>query len=109
MYAIIETGGRQYWVQPGETLRVEKLSAEPGKEISLTALWAVGDAEAGSEPEIGLKGTVTAEVVKNLRGPKLIVFKRRTKKAYKKMHGHRQDLTEIRIKSIAVGDGARCA
>ncbi|MBI5624579.1 MAG: 50S ribosomal protein L21 [Elusimicrobia bacterium] len=102
MYAIIETGGRQYWVQPGETLRVEKLEVEPGKEISLPTLWAVGDAETGSTPAICRGGKVMAEVVRNLRGPRLIVFKRRTKKAYKKMHGHRQHLTEIRIKTIAV-------
>ena len=106
MYAIIETGGRQYWVEPGTTLRVETLKHEPGKEFSLDALWAVGDAVEGTEPAISRSGKVVAEVVKNLRGPRLIVFKRRTKKAYKKMHGHRQNLTEIRIKTIAVGDKA---
>ena len=49
MYAIIETGGRQFWVSPGETIRVEKLVAEPGKELTLKALWAVGDAPEGKE------------------------------------------------------------
>ncbi|MBI5211595.1 MAG: 50S ribosomal protein L21 [Elusimicrobia bacterium] len=104
MYAIIETGGKQYWVQPGETLRVEKMETPAGQEVAFDSLWAVGDAETGKEPAISRKGRVVAEVVRNLRGPKLIVFKRRTKKAYRKTHGHRQDLTEIRIKSITMAE-----
>jgi large subunit ribosomal protein L21 len=102
MYAIIETGGKQFWVSPGETIRVEKLEAEKGKELSFDALWAVGDAAAGQEPAPSRKAKVTAEVVKQMRGPKIIVFTKKTKKAYKRMQGHRQWLTEIRIKSISL-------
>ena len=102
MYAIIETGGRQFWVCPGETIRVEKLAVEPGKELTFNALWAAGDAAEGKEPEISQKAQVTAEVVKQTRGPKIIVFKRRQKKAYRKTQGHRQDYTDIKIKAISI-------
>jgi len=102
MYAIIETGGRQFWVAPGETIRVEKLPAELGQSLTFKALWAAGDAEAGQEPAVSRKAQVTAEVVKQYRGPKIIVFKRRSKKAYKRTKGHRQDYTDIKIKTISI-------
>jgi large subunit ribosomal protein L21 len=102
MYAIIETGGRQFWVSPGETIRVEKLVAEPGKELTFKALWAADDAAEGKEPAVSRAAQVTAEVVKQTRGPKIIVFKRRTKKAYRKTKGHRQSYTDLRIKTISI-------
>src|SRR3989338_593701 len=98
MYAIIETGGKQFWVTPGETIRVENLDAEKGKELTFEALWAVGDTKEGQEPASARKAAVLAEVVGQKRGPKILVFKKRPKKAYKKMRGHRQNLTEILIK-----------
>jgi large subunit ribosomal protein L21 len=102
MYAIIETGGRQFWVTPGETIRVEKLTEEPGKELTFQALWAVGDAPEGKEPASSRTAQVKAEVVKQTKGPKIIVFKRRSKKAYRKTKGHRQNYTDIRIKAISI-------
>ncbi|MDE2490157.1 MAG: 50S ribosomal protein L21 [Elusimicrobia bacterium] len=102
MYAIIETGGKQLWVVPGETVKVESLEAEPGATLTFDALWAVGDAKEGQEPARSRKAKVTATVVKRSRGPKIIVFKKRTKKAYKKTHGHRQNLTEIKIEGISL-------
>ena len=98
MYAIIETGGRQFWVSPGETIRVEKLAAEAGQELTFKALWAAGDAAEGKEPAVSRAAQVTAEVVKQTRGPKIIVFKRRTKKAYRKTQGHRQELTALKAR-----------
>ena len=102
MYAIIETGGRQFWVTPGETLRVEKLEGQDGKEVKFPALWAVGDAKEGQEPQSSRKATVTAEIRGQVQGPKILVFKRRQKKAYKKLQGHRQKLTSLQIKSISL-------
>ena len=102
MYAIIETGGRQFWVSPGETIRVEKLEVDPGKELTFKALWAVGDAPEGKDAASSRTAQVTVEVVKQLRGPKIIVFKRRTKKAYRKTKGHRQSYTDLRIKTISI-------
>lgn len=102
MYAIIETGGKQLWVVPGETVKVEKLEAEQGAKLTFNALWAVGDAPEGQEPVSSRTAKVTATVVKQGRGPKIIVFKKRTKKAYKKTQGHRQWLTSIKIESISL-------
>ncbi|UPT74416.1 MAG: 50S ribosomal protein L21 [Elusimicrobiota bacterium] len=102
MYAIIETGGKQLWVIPGETVKVEKLEAKEGDKITLNALWAVADAKEGSEPATSRSAKVTATVVKQGRGEKILVFKKRTKKAYKKMQGHRQWLTSIKIENISL-------
>jgi large subunit ribosomal protein L21 len=101
MYAIIETGGRQFWVVPGETIKVEKLEAEKGSKLTFDALWAVADAKEGQEPAYSRSAKVTATVVEQGRGPKIIVFKKRSKKAYKKTRGHRQYLTGIRIEQIS--------
>jgi large subunit ribosomal protein L21 len=101
MYAIIEQGGHQFWVTPGETIRVEKIEVEKGTEITIPALWAVPDAQGAKTAEASRKASVVAEVLNQDRGPRIIVFKKRTKKAYKKTHGHRQYLTEIKIKSIS--------
>ncbi|PCI40137.1 MAG: 50S ribosomal protein L21 [Elusimicrobia bacterium] len=97
MYAIIETGGRQYWVQPGETLQVNKLTAEKGATIELKTLWAAEEEKKSSQ-----KAKVTAEVVRQTRGRKIVVFKKRPKSRYSRQAGHRQELTEIRIKDISL-------
>ena len=102
MYAIIETGGKQFWVSPGDTLRVEKLTADAGSELTLNALWAAGGPDAETKAKGLPSAKVTVEIVRHLRGPKIIVFKKRVKKAYQKTQGHRQDLTEIRIKEISL-------
>ena len=101
MYAIIESGGKQYWVKPGETLRVDRLEAEKGSKVELKALWAASE-EAGKEPVVSKKAKVTAQVVRQLRGPKLIVFKKKPKSRYRRTRGHRQDLTELKIQEIVL-------
>ncbi|MFH1619660.1 MAG: 50S ribosomal protein L21 [bacterium] len=101
MYAIIETGGKQYWVQPGETIRVEKLEAKEGDQITLNALWGASPGGKDQEPPAERHSAkVTAQVLRHLKAPKIIVFKKRVKKAYEKTQGHRQHLTEIQIKEI---------
>jgi large subunit ribosomal protein L21 len=102
MYAIIETGGKQLWVVPGETVKVEKLEVKPGEKLTFDALWAVGDAKEGAEPTYSRKAKVMATVVAQDRESKIIVFKKRTKKAYKKRIGHRQWLTFVKIESISL-------
>ncbi|SRR3989339_2177240 len=103
MYAIIETGGKQYWVTPGEKLCVEKLAAKAGDEISLNALWSAGiepeKSEAARTQNLP-SAKVVVQVLRHLRAPKIIVFKKRPKKAYEKTQGHRQSLTEVQIKEI---------
>ena len=102
MYAIIETGGKQYWVEPGQNLQVEKLEAEAGATVELKALWAAEAKGTSPDAKAAKAAKVTAEVVKHLRGRKILVFKKRPKKGYERMKGHRQDLTEIKIKEIVL-------
>lgn len=100
MYAIIETGGKQYWVIPGEILQVERLAAKAGDEVTFKALWTASQEEkkviTGKSPS----AKVTAKVLRHLRGDKIIVFRKRPKKAYEKSSGHRQELTELQVKDI---------
>jgi large subunit ribosomal protein L21 len=99
MYAVIETGGKQYKVEPGMRLRVEKIHAEPGAVLELKPLMIRKD---DGTVDFG-KGKVLAEVISHGRGKKIIVFKYRPKKNYKRWKGHRQWYTEILIKDIKEG------
>ena len=100
MYAIIETGGKQYWVIPGEILQVERLTAKAGEEVTFNALWTASQEEKNAAPGKSPTGKVTAKVVRHLRGDKIIVFRKKIKKAYEKSRGHRQELTELQVKDI---------
>ena len=102
MYAIIETGGKQYRVEQGTRLRVESLPHQAGEEIALEKVLLLqtdGGLQVGKPLVSGAK--VTAQVVANDRAKKIIVFKKRSKKTYKKWIGHRQNYTELLIKSIS--------
>lgn len=102
MYAIIETGGKQYWVTPGETIRVEKLDAKEGEQVTLNALWSASQSPEAGAPAAGSRqaAKVVVQILRQLKAPKVIVFKKRVKKAYEKTQGHRQQLTEVQIKEI---------
>lgn len=100
MYAIIETGGKQYWVVPGEILQVEKLTDKEGSEITFKALWSATQEEKSATVAKSPSAKVTARIIRHLKGPKIIVFRKKTKKAYEKGSGHRQELTEIEVKDI---------
>src|SRR5690349_3854228 len=102
-YAIVKTGGKQYRVAEGETLKVEKIEAKAGEEVKLDdVLFARTDGKTlAGRPKI-LGASVIAEVIRQLRAPKIIVYKERQKKVYKKTQGHRQWLTELRIKQISI-------
>ena len=97
MHAIIETGGKQYRVEPGDVIRVEKLAGDVGSEVELPVKAAFKD---GGELVAG--GTVKATIVGNGRGDKIIVFKFKRKKQYKKTIGHRQSFTEVKVGDIVV-------
>jgi len=100
MYAIIETGGKQYWVVPGEILQVEKLAVKEGDEISFKAMWSASREAENAINKSSPSAVVTAKVLRHLRGDKIIVFRKKSKKAYEKSSGHRQYLSEIQIKDI---------
>ena len=103
MYAVIRTGGKQYRVAPGDVVKIESVVAESeDKTIEFSDVLAVSG-EAGSviKPD---SAKVTAEVLGEGRGEKILVFHLKRKKQYKKLQGHRQNFTEVRIKAV-VADG----
>jgi len=95
MYAVINTGGKQYKVEPGMILKVEKLCVNPGETVELDASFIRDD-----EGNIKTEGKVEAEVLQHGRDKKILVFHFKKKKNYKKLNGHRQPYTLIRIKGI---------
>lgn len=103
MYAVIQTGGKQYRVAPGDKVRVATLAAEVGTEIELNGLLAVANDDGkflvGSDVA---DSKVTATVTGHGRGEKIIVFKFKRKKQYKRLYGHRQNFTEVTVNQVVV-------
>ena len=100
MYAVIRTGGKQYRVAPGDVVKIESMVAQDqeAKTIEFSDVLAVsGEPGTVAKPAVA---KVTAEVVGDGRGDKILVFHLKRKKQYKKMQGHRQNFTEVRIKTI---------
>ena len=102
MYAVIETGGKQYRAEVGDKFRVEKLPGETSTEIIFDKILAVGG--EGTETKFGnpyiMGARVTAEIIKQARADKVIVFKYKSKKNYRNKRGHRQYFTEVVIRNI---------
>ncbi len=101
MYAVVRTGGKQFRVEPGEAVRVEKLEGSVGDSIELSEVLLVGAEDGtkiGTPLVAGAKvvGTITAQG----RGPKLTIFKMKRRKGYRRKAGHRQSYTEIRVDKI---------
>ena len=102
MYAVIKTGGKQYRVQPGETVQVEKLDAEVGKTVEFTEVLMVADGEnirLGTPHVAGAK--VVAEVVDQGRDAKILVYKYRRRNAWHRKQGHRQPFTALKVTEIS--------
>jgi|SRR6516164_4566740 len=100
MYAVIRAGGKQYRVAPGDVIEIEKLPQASGENVQFNEVLAV----SASEGEIAKPAAafVTGEVVEQGRGDKVLVFHYKRKKQYKKLHGHRQDYTAVKITGISV-------
>jgi len=101
-YAVVETGGKQYRVAAGDTLEIERLEAEAGASVEAGAVLAVSDGNTltvGAPVVPGARVMLT--VVEHKRGPKLINFKKRRRKGYERRMGHRQELTVVKVESIA--------
>lgn len=101
MYAVIRTGGKQYRVSEGQTLRVEKLPGSKGDKVTFGEVLLVG----GDTPKIGQPlvagASVSAEIKAQDRGPKIVIFKFRRRKNYRRKTGHRQPYTELKITGIS--------
>ena len=104
MHAVIESGGKQYRVEPGSRIRVERLAAEEGEQVELGRVLVVGD---GEETVVGTPcvegGKVSATVVGHGRGRKINVIKFKRRKGFMRRQGHRQAYTELRITDITAG------
>ena len=101
MYAVVETGGKQYRVQVGDSIQVELVDGEPGDDVTLDRVLMLsnnGEVTVGRPVVDGAK--VIASVEEQGKGPKLRIFKMRAKKRYRKTQGHRQKLTTLTIKDI---------
>jgi large subunit ribosomal protein L21 len=103
MYAVIRSGGKQYRVTPGQTIRLEKVPGEVGAKVELGNVLLVeteGNVQIGSPLVAGAK--IEATVLEQDRKKKILVFKKKRKKQYRRTKGHRQDYTAVRIESITV-------
>jgi len=103
MYAVVRSGGKQYRVSPGQTIRLEKVVGEVGSKVELGDVLLVeneGNVQIGSPLVANVK--VEATVVENDRAKKILVFKKKRKKQYRRTAGHRQDFTAVRIDKITL-------
>ncbi|MFQ5328844.1 MAG: 50S ribosomal protein L21 [Thermodesulfobacteriota bacterium] len=104
MYAVIKTGGKQYTVSKGDTVRVEKLPGDVGGSLELTDVLAVGSGEDVKIGQPTVEGArVVAEIVAQDKAKKIIVFKKKRRQGYSKKQGHRQSYTALKIKEIQAG------
>ena len=103
-YAVIRTGGKQYRVAPGDVIRVEKLAGEPGAEVEFTEVLMTADdgaVQVGTPLVAGAR--VTGQVVQQGKAKKILVFKKKRRKNYRRHQGHRQQFTAVRVTQIETG------
>jgi large subunit ribosomal protein L21 len=100
-YAVIRSGGKQYRVQPGDTVRLEKLPGDPGSTLTFTDVLLASSAGGLKVGKPLLDGiSVTAEIVRHEQAKKILVFKKKRRKNYRRRQGHRQQLTVVRVTGI---------
>lgn len=102
MYAVIATGGKQYKVAKDDVIAVEKLDNEIGKKVNFEVLFLADGDNITVDGELLAKAKVTGEVVDQFKDDKKVIFKFKKRKGYKRLRGHRQNLTRVRITKIAV-------
>ena len=103
MYAIVRAGGRQEKVAVGDVLVIDRVAGGAGATIELTPLLVVDGATVTSDSASLARVTVTAEVVADAKGPKIVIMKFKNKTGYRKRQGHRQRLTQVKVTGIATG------
>ena len=107
MYAVIQTGGKQYRVANGDVITVEKLQGDAGSMLSIAPVLMVNDGKATQIGAPVIEGaSVTAEVVEQTRGDKIVVFKKKRRQGYRRTMGHRQELTVLRVLDVTGKPGA---
>jgi large subunit ribosomal protein L21 len=100
MFAIFKSGGKQYKVQADNIIKLEKLSGAPGSKIEFNEILLIGGEQSIVGSPFVQGASITAEIVKQARDPKVIVFKKKRRQNYRRKNGHRQDVTHVLIKEI---------
>lgn len=101
-YAVIRTGGKQYRVEPGTTLRIEKVEGEVGATVEFPEVLLAGDGDAVRVGTPLLEGAVVrGQILEQGRGKKILIFKKKRRKNYRRRRGHRQSITTVRVTEIA--------
>jgi large subunit ribosomal protein L21 len=103
MYAIVASGGKQHKVAAGDIITVEKLSADAGQSVKLDAIFLANEDQIVTDPAELASVTVTGEVLEHFKGEKAIIFKFKKRKGYKRLKGHRQELTKVKITDVTTG------
>lgn len=104
MYAVVVTGGKQHRVREGDLIRVEKLEGDVGSAVTLERVLMVGgEAEAKIGTPVVEGASVETEIVRQGRTKKVLVFKKKRRKNYRRLYGHRQPFTHLRVNKIVVG------
>ena len=105
MYAILKTGGKQYKVKSDDLVDIERLEGEVGTKVTFSEILGIG--EEGGKLQVGTPlipgASIAAEIVDQFRGKKLIAFKKKRRKGYKRKVGHRQEITRVKISAITAG------
>lgn len=104
VYAIVRSGGRQHKVSVGDVLQVDRLSSEPGSTVELAPLLVVDGGKVTAEPAKLARCRVTAEILGELKGPKIDIMTYKAKTGYRRRLGHRQRYTQVKVTDIATGD-----
>ena len=106
-YAVIRTGGKQYRVAPGDLIRVEKVGGDPGSDVEFTdVLMTAGDGAVRVGTPLVAGARVTGRVEQQGKAKKILVFKKKRRKNYRRHHGHRQLFTDVRVTGIEIGGDA---
>ena len=101
MFAVIRTGGKQYRVEPGDCITVERIAGDAGASVTFDEVLMLADDKKQTVGKPLVKGaTVAATVLEQARAPKIIVFKKKRRKGYRRTHGHRQDITVLRVTDV---------
>lgn len=110
MFAVIKTGGKQYKVEKGQTLEIERLDSEQGSTITFDDILLIGEGESTKVGTPNVEGaSVSGKIVDHIRGEKIRVFKMKAKKRYQKTQGHRQELTVVEITDIKESGAKKAA
>ena len=107
MYAIVKTGGKQYKVAVDDVITVEKVTGDPGAELSLVPLLLVDGSDVTTDADVLAKATVALEVVEHTKGPKIRIHKFKNKTGYHKRQGHRQPLTKVKVTGISTSKSSK--